>query len=370
MKKRHWAIVAGFGVLALALLLFSVLSDTAQKNPAEKKITLKSVKPLKVQNTTVPIEIRVDGPLRSLNQIALTSEVTGRLLPGAKEFEEGTVYKTGQTILKLDNSEIKSTFQAQREQYLALLGQTLPDIKIDYPGAYEQWKKYLQKVQKADHLPEPPEVNNEKLNLFLTGRNVYSTYENLVSTKTRLEKLSIKAPFKGAVTEALVEVGSLVATGQQVGEFTATDVYEFTPMVSVAEASLIQTGDSVRVFSEDSQKEWQGVVIRKNAKLDPVTQRIKIFIRLRGDGLSPGMYLSGEITGRKVESAYQLDRKLIYEDRFTYVVRDSTLIKHALDIVHKSPETVIVASLNDGELIPSKPISGAYDGMRVNVITE
>lgn len=368
MKKRQWAIIGGVAVLALAILLFFLLSGSSEQSTAAQKPPVKGVEVIRISNDSVPVTVQMDGKLNALEKIEIYAEVNGILQPGGKKFEEGIPYKKGETLLRLENSEARSNYLAAKSQFVNTISQVLPDIKIDYPEAFETWRGYLSDVSDADYVPAPPEPQNDQLRLFLVGRQVYSNYQNLESARVRLNKFTVKAPFNGVVTEALVDPGVLVRAGQRLGEFLDPGRYELETAVSSGELELINVGDSVSLTSPDMSMEWKGVLFRINAKIDPNTQQVKVFIRVEAEELKDGMFLNAEIDARKVESAFELDRSLIYNDTYTYVVQDSTLRRRKLDIIRKNPKTIIARGLPDGTLVPDQPISGAYEGMEVRVV--
>jgi len=368
MKKRQWAIVAGFGVLALSILGFFALKSTPQEKAKPKPASIKGVNVIVVDNTSVPVNIQVDGKINARNKISIFAEVNGVLQNGPKKFEEGVRFKKGETLLNLESSEARSAFLSAKSNYVNTLSQALPDIKLDYPQSFEKWRSYLNEVSDEGSVPAPPKPESKKLNLFLTGRGVFSSYQNLQSSATRLNKYRVTAPFDGIVTESQVDPGILVSPGQRLGEYIEPGKYELEATVGSAELSLINEGDSVQLSSPDSRKKYPGIIYRTNAKVDPQTQQVKIFIRVKGDDLRDGQYMTGTIQSTKVDKAYRLDRKLRYGTDYTYIVKDTTLERASLNVVQKSPSSVIVQGLPDNALLPQQPISGAFEGMKVQII--
>ncbi len=368
MKKRQWAIVGGVAIIVLALFTYRFLANTPAEQKPANKTPVKGVTVMIVKNHTVPVEVKLNGKLHARNKISIFAEVSGVLQSGRKKFEEGVRFRKGEIMLQLENSEATSAYLSARSQYVNTLTQALPDIKLDYPSYFEEWRAYLEQISQGNRVPEPPRVNDDKLRLFLTGRQVYSSYQNLQSSMVRLSKYNISAPFDGVVTESKVDPGILVSPGQQIGEFIEPGDYELEATVSASELALIQVGDSVELSSPDNDRRYSGVVFRSNAKVDPQTQRVKVFVKVKDENLRDGLFMTGRVAGRQVTDAFRLDRKLLYDETFTYTVADSSLLKQALQIVQKSPGSVIVRGLSEGALIPSQPISGAYTGMPVQVI--
>jgi len=369
MKKRQWAIVAGIAIIVGALLLKKMLSSSGQSELPQKKASVKGVEVDRVKNENIPVTIYLDGKLNAVNSIDLFAEVNGILQGGKQAFDEGIAYNKGDVILQLDNSEAKAAYLASVNEYINIITQALPDIQIDFPEEYPKWKKYLEELTSRTTIPAPPEASNPQLKLFLTGRGIYSTYQNLSSSRVRLSKFSITAPFKGVVTEALVREGALVRAGQKIGRYLQPGLYELEATISLKELQLLDKGDSVKLSSADIKGEWTGTVYRTNAAVDPATQRVKVFIRVNAPELADGVFMNGKASGKIIGDAYRLPRKLLYNDRFTYIVQDSVLAPVELEILKRNPGDVIVKGLPDGANLPLQPIPGAFKGMKVKIVS-
>jgi len=162
----------------------------------------------------------------------------------------------------------------------------------------------------------------------------------------------------------------LVRVGQKLGEFMGKGKFEMLTSLSTTEAPLVNIGDTVYLSSRESGHEYKGIVFRKNAKIDPSTQRLNIYVLLEDVRLVDGEYLNGTISGPSLDKAMALSRKLLHKQASIYVVKDSVLAESNLEILHQSPEMVIVRGLKNGDLIPQKPIAGAYVGMPVKIISQ
>lgn len=370
MKRRQWAIVAGLAIIVMAILLMNVLKNSGQDQLEKKPRVAQTVEAITVTNKTVPVYIQVDGPLRAKNKIQLFAEVNGILQRGDKPFEEGVRFEKGETLLELESSEAKSAYQAAKNQYITSLTQALPDIKLDYPEEFPQWQEYLNATASSGRIPAPPVPDNEKLRLFLTSRGVYSNYENLNSNRIRLAKYKITAPFGGVLTEALVQEGTLVRPGQALGEFIEPHQFEMIATVKSQEITKIEIGDSVLLTSPDMKGQWTGRVYRTNAKVDPSSLRVQIFISLSGRELRDGMYLSGKIKGDAIENAYRIPRKLIFNQNSLYIVQDSVLQEKQVEVIHSSPQWLVVKGLAEGTQIPAHSVPGAYSGMPVKTVNK
>ena len=102
----------------------------------------------------------------------------------------------------------------------------MPDLRLDYPDAFEKWQQYLAKLDMSNSTPDLPETTKDNEKYFITGKGIYSSYYNVKSLEQRLSKYSIRAPFSGVLTNADVTKGTLIRSGQKLGEFIQTGIYE------------------------------------------------------------------------------------------------------------------------------------------------
>lgn len=367
MKRRQWAIVGGLAVLVIAFLVKNFLAASAEEKAPIKRSRGSLVVYQEIKAGSVGISIPIDGPVQAFNKIELFSEVSGVVHRSSSKFKAGQAYAEGEVLLDLDDSEAKSAYRSARSNFVSLIGQVLPDIKLDYTERYDSYYRYLQSLSASNSLPAPPREKLEKLKLFLSGRGFYSAYQTAESARVRLGKYQLKAPFEGTLTEALVEPGQLVRAGQPLGEFIGKGQFEMIAKVGPGQARMINIGDSVMLRSTDGQAQYQGLVYRINEKVDPNTQSIGIFIRLMGENIIDGEYLRGSLSGKRLGNAMQVERKLLIDENSIYQIIDSTLQVLPLNIIHSDPEHVIFSAPDSLIQVPTGKIPGAYPGMKVRL---
>ena len=219
-------------------------------------------------------------------------------------------------------------------------------------------------------MPALPELKDDKLGYFISGRGITTAYYNIKNQEQRLGKYVMRAPFDGILTAALVNKGTLVRTGQQLGEFIDPSSYELELAVSKEFSDLLKRGAAVTLVNLNKTRTYTGTVSRINAKIDQATQTIAVFVDVAAPDLKEGMYLEAALAARDQENAVQISRKLLVNESEVYVVRDSVLDLIAVDPVHFSDKNVVIKGLEDGLLMLSKPIPGAYPGMKVKYIMD
>ena len=231
-------IVVSLLIVALGGFAMIKLFDLDKKERPKPKPVVKTVFVDTVQNGLVPIVIEANGNLTAKRRVELYSEVQGVLIGGSKVFKPGQVFRKGETLLRLDASEFRATVNSQKSNLINHITAILPDLRLDYPEAYAKWELYVNSYNINKSLSELPEITSDKERYFITGRNILTSYYNVKNLEQRLYKYRIVAPYTGILTEANVTEGALVRSGQKIGEFIETGIYELPVAISKTYADL------------------------------------------------------------------------------------------------------------------------------------
>jgi len=86
--------------------------------------------------------------------------------------------------------------------------------------------------------------------------------------EVKLSKYTLRAPFSGILTEAMVNPGTLIRPGQKLGEFIDPSVYEITVSVKSEFKNLLQIGKQVELSNLEKTNSWVGKVVRINGKVE------------------------------------------------------------------------------------------------------
>tara|TARA_R110002050_G_scaffold149463_1_gene275987 strand:+ start:4820 stop:5938 length:1119 start_codon:yes stop_codon:yes gene_type:complete len=359
-------------VLAGGFFLMKTLIASKKKNKPASTVSVPTAYVSTAQNKIVPINVIENGRLSAKYKIDLFAEVQGVMQTTSTEFKPGARYTKGAILVKIKSDDFHANLQAQKSVLQNLITGILPDLKLDYPEAYNRWDAYLNAFDMNKSIAPLPEPATDKEKFFLTGRNIYTTYYNTKNLEIVMQKYTLTAPFNGVLTEALVTPGSLVRNGQKLGEFINPTEYELELAVSKTLINAIKIGEEVNVTNPDNTSEsWVGKVSRINGKINSATQTIQIFVHLNGEGLREGMYLEANISGKDEMNALEIPRNLLMDDTEIYVVgTDSVLTLAQVNVMHKSRSNVVIQGVENGTWVLAKPIPGAYAGMKVNVKIE
>ncbi len=369
MTRKIILSILGIALIVGAFLFANYLIANKNKpKPIIPKV-VKTVLVDTVKNSTIPVVISANGNLTAKQRVELYSEVQGVFKTGNKLFKPGQKFKKGETLIRIDASEYYASVQSAKSNLYNSIAAIMPDLRLDFIDVYPKWQAYLNNFDLNKTTPKLPEISGEKENYFITGRGIVSAYYNVKNLEQRLAKYRISAPFTGILTEALVTEGTLIRSGQKLGEFIDPSVYEMQVAVSKSYADIIKEGAKVELSNLEKTKTYQGTVARVNGSIDATTQTITAFVDVKHQDLKEGMYLEANLDAEEVENAIEIDRTLLLDSQEIYVVKDSLLDVITVKPAHFSDKTVVLKSVPNGTIILRKPVPGAYAGMQVKAAT-
>lgn len=363
-------IVISLVILVGAVFIGRWLLESQNKIVPKASLVVQNVFVDTVFNKTLPVVITANGNLVALKKVELYAEVQGILQSTGKLFREGQGYNAGEALLRLDDAEFYASVQSQKSSFYNLIASVMPDLKLDYPEFFEKWQAYLLNFELEKSLRKLPEITSDQERLFLAGRNVISTYYNVKNMEERLSKYILRAPFSGVLTETLVTEGTLVRSGQKMGEFIDPGRYELGVSVNKSFAEFLKIGEPVQLNNINKTRVYQGKLVRINPRVDVFSQTIRVFISVEGESLKEGLYLEASITGEDMDHVIEVPRSLLLDDKQLFVVRDSILDLMEVSPVYYGEQLVLIRGVPDGTKILSKSIPGAYAGMLVQILAE
>lgn len=363
-KTLARSIILGVAVIFLAVFISKRLSKTENKKGPKISFREKVVDVIIADPRQIPIEIKVSGRLQAKKRMEIYAEVTGVLTN--QNFRAGSRFSAGQTIAGIDSREFSAQLKAQKSAFMGLLSQAMADITLDYPAEAQNWKKFTAAIEPSKPLPELPELSNQQLKQFLSGRNILTNYYTIIGQQERLRKHNISAPYSGVLIEALIDPGTLVRAGQKIGTFVQQGTYELETSLSKQDLSHLELGKKITLKSDESNKTYTGIISRINSVIDPNTQMMSAFLTVNGNELREGLYLNAIVDGGTAEDAIQIKRNLLIEGNKLYTVHsDSTLKLLNINILSFNKDYAIISGVNKGTLVPEQMISGAFEEMKI-----
>jgi len=368
MKKRQLIILGvALAILAGAGFLMKFL-ENQKKPPAQKKIAIgsKLVRTSTVAYQKIDTKISGFGRVFSAQPLDLMSEVSGRM--DAKiMLKGGTKFSAGQTLFGIDDTEARLSLQATKSSFMRDIALILPDFKIDFSASYEAWSAYFKNIDPNKPLADLPNPKNDKEKTYLATKNIFTNYYNIKRSESNLEKYSYKAPFSGTVVEVFLEDGSFVNPGAKIARIIRTDKLELKVPIETQDVQWISLGMPVEVSSEDGERTWKGNVTRIGDLVNPNTQAIDVFVSLNTNEnrIYEGLYLKATMGGRSVDNAMEIPRAALFNERFVYILKDSSLQSTQVTIHKINQETVIISGIEQGLDVVVEPLGNVNSEMKI-----
>lgn len=368
MNKRQILIIAAGVVILAGSIGVSRFLKKDEKPAQNKSETLTAVKTIEVSPGIIHREVTITGRLVPEKTITLFAEVGGKASKGSKPFKEGVRFSQGEVIIQINSEEIESSVISSRSNFQSTLASVIPDLKLDFPKIAKEWEDYLFSIEIEESLPPLPEVDNKKLKLFLSGRQIFSNYYKIKEQETRLDKYIIRAPFKGSLVSANLDESSLVRVGQPIGEFISTGSYELEAGISYLDAEYLEVSTEFEMKDVNTGNTYQATVIRVNDQVDPSTQQVKIYASIKDPSAKSGIYLEGKIDAQNFDNAIRLPVTSLVNGNSIFVVEDSIANLKKVNLEFKNNEIAILTGLDGKSKIITGKHNESLNGLKVSEV--
>ena len=368
-KQKYVIIISGIVIIVIAflsMLWLSSLKEEPRKVPPKETVRYVKVEPVKYGDHTTSISAK--GRVYSYAEVILSAEVTGKILSGSIPFKEGQSFNKGDLLIKIYDREASLSLKAQKSGFLNNLANILPDLKIDYESNYSQWYRFFESINIEKDLPDLPEIKSTKEKVFLSSRNILSTYYNIKRAESNFSKHNIYAPFNGSITEVNVEVGGIAGLGTRMGSIINTKDLELEVPLDIQDAKWVKIGDRVRITDEDGKVYNNGIIKRISGDLDIQFQSISVFIEIKNRSDNPiykGQYLTAVFENVEVKEAMEIPRNAVFNNNNAFMIKNGLLKKEILSIVRLNEKTLFFNGINTGDAIIVEPLINVTEGTRV-----
>ncbi|HKK09285.1 MAG TPA: efflux RND transporter periplasmic adaptor subunit [Bacteroidales bacterium] len=373
MNKRLLITIAMVVILlGVASVVAKYLADQKTPTPqSEKRPDTYFVNASAVKYQRQQVTVNASGRVTSTNMADMISEVQGRILGGDVLLKKGQSFHRDDVLVRIYKQDMEYNLKAMKSSFLNLLATSLPDLKIDYPGAYPRWESFFNNLDIDKPFPVLPDMENSQLKIFLSSRNLLNNYYNIKSQEEQLKKYTITAPFDGTYTEVMLEKGSVANPGSPIARMIRTDLLEVEVPVPATEAKYLSSGDSVVMKSDNTAITYLGVITRKAAFIDQNTQSQSIFVSVANNREYPlyqGQYLDADFKGRYLDSVMELPRNAVFNGNKVYTVADGKLVESLIEIHKFNETTLLFKGVEEDVMIVTEPLINAKEGTAVEIL--
>ena len=350
-KKQKLILFCLCSVILIVILFIKSHKTDKESVPDNTKNQSSSITCSELNLETIVPLIDFSGRINSVSKINIVSEVNGVSKFTNSRFEVGEIFKKGEVLIYIKDDDVDLELKSIKSQFLTLLVQVLPDIRMDFPSLGNKFQNYINNFSLDGKIASLPKITGSKQRNFLSSRQVFANYYTIKALENKLEKFKIRAPFDGIVTKALIDPGSNVIIGQPIGEFIDPNKYELSTSVSLNEASVIQKGNKVIIASDDIKGEITAVVSRIGNHINELTQSIDVFMTIETGLVKDGMYVSGKINCDTLTDVHKLKRSSIINNTQVYILQNDSLQTQDVDVILFQNDYAIIKSLNNNCIV-------------------
>lgn len=317
--KNKWLLV----LAAIGIIVFQ--SCGADENSGEEySEVLPAVEAVQAQFGSLPLEERLNGVVRAANQVDIYPEIAA---PIEQVFvQNGEQVEKGDVLVQLRDSEYRERLRqaeanlritvAQEKQALAALGEVESEIKRVRVLAERDLTSDLELEQVEAQL-ESAEASYE-----LAQARVEQAEASVEEQKDALDQTQIVAPVDGTVGQREAEVGMQVSSSTRL--FTIGDLSQSKITINLTErmTSYINTGQTVRIFSENLADTILTAVV---SRISPFlgagnfSTEAEIDIENPGRVLMPGMFVTVDVLYGESEQATIVPLSALHRNQQTGV---------------------------------------------------
>ncbi len=379
LKQSNQAVIVVI-ILTIATVIAGVFY--ALKPPAE---TITTVPPELIvdvavaEKQTLAIAVNSQGNVQPRTQTALVSEVAGKVVNVAPQFESGGLVEKDAVLLAIDDRNYQVDLK-RAEANLAAAESNLIHEKGLAAVAKADLKKYPRKHASKDALRlalRYPQLKEAQARLEAAIADRSFARNNLSRTK-------IRAPYRGIIKSRSVDLGQFVATGSQLGQIFAIDRAEIRLPIPADRLRYLDlpNGSAPNVApSVDIENElglhWQGSIVRTEGVLDERSRVLFVVAEIddpyrldsEGETLMMGSFVKAEIAGKQIDNLIAIPRYILRTGNKVWVLdEEQKLANRDVKILHSEGKLVYVyEGLNDGDLICLSTIPNAIAGTKVKI---
>lgn len=382
-----------WGLLVLLILVASLggfyalhkFKPRPEVKPLQRQIATVLAESAKVQRGGLPVT--GNGLVQPRTQVVLSAEVSARVVSVNPGMVAGGAIRRGEQLIRLDNTG----FEASVSQSRADLRSALSSLALA-----------RQSVQRTEELIKQGFLSRQTLDERIASRDQAAAAVARARAVNRQQKINlartvISSPFDGRVLSASVNAGDTVQPGRELARIFDHRALEVAVSLTDRDMALIDNpwggpnaGSSaiVRVDHGGKPYEWDAVVDRVEAAIDPTTRTFNVVVRLleplargrlqnkvvqSGPPLLVGMYAAVSIAGKDQGEYLTIQRDALRDGSKIWIVKpDETVGIVDVTVLAELDQRVAIAkgTLSGQTRVITSDLKVVTEGMPVRVIGE
>jgi len=377
-----------------------------KKPPAETKSEIRplQVEAMKAVPEEVPVVITGYGEVEVLDTVAVSPEVSGRIVYTHPRLETGEVIGGNEVLFRIDDSDYRAAYQEAQaavgqlenailrlKKQSAIDGMRLKTIERNRDLAKAEFER-IRKLHRTGKVVSISSVDSAEqqyntradladqmaLSVELYPLRIKESESGLVAARARLTlaaarlaRCEVRTPFDGRVKSVSLETGQYVNPGAVVLALANDSLLEVKVPLDSRDArrwllfngqkpekdaawfrGLVPATCRIRWTEEREDHVWQGTLHRVVA-FNKQNRTLTVAVRIDGkhalsrDGrglpLVEGMFCSVEIPGRTLQNVFRLPRWAVSFEKTVYVAENNRLKTVPVSVARIQGEQNIVS---------------------------
>lgn len=320
--------------------------------------------------------LAVLGTVRPAQQISLRPRVGGQVVDVSSNFVPGGMIKKGELLLTIDPADFENAVSISESE----LEQTRARMEIE-EARQRLAKKELELLQGSIDGANRGLVMREP-QIASIKAEVSAGQASVDRAKLDLERTKIYSPFDAQVLSRSANVGSQVATANELGQLVGLEEYWVMAAVPIRSLRWVEFpdddgagGSKVTLRNSDA---WgkdairEGRVSKLIGALDDQTRLARVLITVHDPlgrkSSAPPLILDSlldtEIEGKSVDDVVRLDREFIRDEDTVWVRKDEKLEIRKVEIEYRDGEFAYISKgLDDGDEIVISTLATPAEGI-------
>lgn len=359
--KRQQIISLGLALICL-IAFFAINRKLSSHNvKKDKKNASESTKFLKTDSVVYknyPTTLKTFGIVQSSRKISLFSEVQGQILSSSVQLKPGAKFKKGDLIIKIDDEIFQHNLRSQKSEFMKLVANMLPDLRIDFPNEYEKWSVFFEKLHVNKALPPFPETSNVQLKTFVANKLVYKSYYTILSEQEKLSKYNIYAPYDGTFSEVLVDIGSTITPSTKIATIIDSKNLEIEIALKSVNLQYVKVGQEVSITYQNDTEKITGKISRIADFINQKTQTILVYIPIKTNDskLMDGTYVNCVINGKDLKSSVKVNREAIANNHYIYELKNEELKPKKITVLFEDDSSAYITGIEKGTVFVNESI--------------
>jgi len=381
INKKSLATIAGISSVVLAIAINGALSANQQQTlppqvvPQYPVVSVSEVMPISHQAS-----VTAYGEVKSRNQLALTSQVSGQITYLSAKFLTGNTFKQGELLAEIEPIVYQQAL-ANAQANLADAQLALAQEELNSNQAAQEWQQSgLANEQASDLVLRKPQLVAAKAKYTMAKKEIEKAQYDLAQTK-------LIAPFDALIVSKQVQVGSNVQTGTTLADLYDVSLFEVSLPLSAQQWQLLPkakntveqlAGIEVQLANETSRENWLAKVDRFEQHLDAKSRQRSLVAVVEqpialANPLFPGSFVKATIKGQIITQLWKLPASALIDNNTVWQVNDESLLVHLpIKVMFSENNAVYVQPIEPLQQakIVNRPLSSYLVNMKVAAKTE